>query len=413
MWGLPSFIFLFAFFHRAAPGTVAKELMHEFDASGTIVGLLAATYFYSYAGFMLPAGVLIDAYGARRVVSCGGAVMGLGTLAMAAARSPMLLFAGRLVIGLGATVTFIGAVKIAAAWFPPARFGTVAAMTATVGLFGSLLATFPLAALVVWVGWRGAFTIVGLVILVSCAACFALVRDHPAPAAAGEVVTPGLRVVRAGLRRVLANRDTWPPFVAFFCGYAAIGNLMLWAIPYLQDVYRLSTPTAALYATIPAGVMLVSAPLTGWLSDAVLRRRKLPYVALTLLSAALWTMHAATAGALPIWGVAALWALLGLGAGAFVLTWPIGREVNPPELAGIAVAVVNLGGFLGAALTQGPLGWVLDARWTGAMAGGARVYPTAAYAAAFWVCAAFIIAAVVSTLFLRETRGRNVYASPR
>jgi nitrate/nitrite transporter NarK len=170
-------------------------------------------------------------------------------------------------------------------------------MTATVGLCGSLLATFPLAALVVWVGWRGAFAIVGLVILVSCAACFALVRDHPAPAAAGEVVTPGLRVVRAGLRRVLANRDTWPPFVAFFCGYAAMGNLMLWAIPYLQDVYRLSTPTAALYATIPAGVMLVSAPLTGWLSDAVLRQRKLPYVALTLLSAALSTVWASTAGA--------------------------------------------------------------------------------------------------------------------
>lgn len=413
MWGLPTFIFLFAFFHRAAPGTIAKELMHEFDASGAIVGLLAATYFYSYAGFMIPAGVLIDAYGARRVVSCGGAVMGLGTLTMAAASSSMLLFAGRLVIGLGATVTFIGAVKIAAAWFPPSRFGTLSAMTATIGLFGSILANFPLAALVMWVGWRGAFTIVGLLILIGCVACFALVRDHPETGTAEEVVTPGLRAVRAGLRRVVANRDTWPPFVAFFFGYAAMGNLMLWAIPYLKDVYRLSTPAAALYATIPTGVMLVSAPLTGWLSDAVLRQRKLPYVALTLLSTVLWTVQAATTGALPLWGVAALWALLGLAAGAFVLTWPIGREVNPPELAGIAVAVVNLGGFLGAALTQGPLGWVLDARWTGVMAGGARVYPAAAYTAAFWVCAAFIVAALGSTLCLRETQGQNIYAAPR
>lgn len=410
MWGVPSFVFLFAFFHRAAPGTIAKELMHDFDASGAIVGLLAATYFYSYAGFMIPAGVLIDAYGARRVVACGGAVMALGTLAMAAASGAPLLFAGRFVIGLGAAVTFIGAVKIAAAWFPPSRFGTLSATTATVGVLGSILANFPLAALVAWTGWRGAFVVVGLAILLGCAACAVVVRDHPAAATASEPAAPGLRAVILGMRRVLVNPHTWPPFVAFFFGYAAMGNLMLWAIPYLKDVYRLSTPEAAVYASMTAGAMLVSAPLTGWLSDAVLRRRKLPYVGLTLLSGVLWTIQASMAGALPLWGVATLWGLLGLAGGAFVLTWPIGREVNPPELAGIAVAVVNLGGFLGAALTQGPLGWVLDARWTGAMAGGARVYPVEAYAAAFWVCAAFIAAAWGAALLLRETRGRNVYA---
>lgn len=63
---------------------------------------------------------------------------------------------------------------------------------------------------------------------------------------------------------------------------------------------------------------------------------------------------------------------MGVVGGAFVLTWPIGREVNPPHLAGVAVAVVNLGGFVGAALTQGPVGAVLDAGWTGRLVAGAR-----------------------------------------
>src|SRR2546426_9287066 len=97
----------------------------------------------------------------------------------------------------------------------------------------------------------------------------------------------------------------------------------------------------------------------------------------------------------------------------FVLTWPLGREVNPPRLAGSAVAVVNLGGFLGAALTQGPLGAVLDARWTGAVSGGARVYPLEAYAGAFAACAALALAAALLSLLLRETRGRNVYVDLR
>ena len=95
-----------------------------------------------------------------------------------------------------------------------------------------------------------------------------------------------------------------------------------------------------------------------------------------------------------------------------MLTWPIGREVNPPVLAGIAVAVVNLGGFLGAAVTQGPIGAVLDARWDGVMAAGARVYPLEAYRAAFVICAAFTLAGALMALASRETRAENVYGEP-
>jgi len=129
----------------------------------------------------------------------------------------------------------------------------------------------------------------------------------------------------------------------------------------------------------------------------------------TIGLAALWVAFAATLGALPLWGVYALLFAMGLAGGGFVLTWPLGREVNPPALGGIAVAVVNLGGFLGAALTQGLLGAVLDARWTGLAQAGARVYPLDAYRAAFAICAAFALAAALTTLAMRETRGQNVY----
>jgi hypothetical protein len=115
----------------------------------------------------------------------------------------------------------------------------------------------------------------------------------------------------------------------------------------------------------------------------------------------------------PLWAVYGLFLGMGLFGAAFVLTWPLGREVNPPHLAGIAVAVANLGGFLGAALTQGPVGAVLDAGWTGAMANGARVYPVAAYRHAFLACAAFAFLAAALSLLLRETRGQNIYAELR
>jgi MFS family permease len=412
MWGLPTFLFLIAFFHRVAPGVLAKDLMQAFGATGAVIGLLSATYFYAYAGFMIPAGLGVDAFGVRRVVAGGGAVMGLGALVMAASGGQGLLFAGRALVGAGAAVTFVGALKIAADWFPPAYFGTLSAVTATVGIAGSLIATAPLAALVTGIGWRGALIVVGLLTLLGSGLCGWLVRDHPAGAAADRPVLP-LGAVVAGLGQVLANRHTWPPFLAFFFFISGPQNLLLWVVPYLRDVYGLGTTEAALYATGTSLALLGAAPLTGYLSDRVLRRRKLPYMALTAASFVGWLVFVATLGRLPLGGVYALLFAFGLVGGAFVLTWPIGREVNPPRLAGMAVAATNLGGFLGIALTQGPLGAVLDAHWQGVSVAGARAYPVEAYRVAFAACAGLVLLSFLTTLFLRETRGKNVSAELR
>jgi sugar phosphate permease len=413
MWSLPALLFLIAFFHRVAPGVMAKELMQAFGVSGAVIGLLSATYFYSYAGFMVPAGLLIDAFGVRKVVAAGGAVMGAGTLLMGGATASAALFAGRFAVGLGATVTFIGALKIAATWFPPSRFGFLSAVTATVGVLGALIAAAPLAALVGVAGWRGAFWVVGIVTMAGSLLCLLVVRDRPGTERSDSPPAASFSVVMRGMAQVLRNRHTWPPFLGFFCLYTAMGNLMLWMVPYLRDVYGLGNTRAAVYASATALALLFAAPLTGFVSDEILKARKLPYTLLSAGQFALWVAFVATLGVLPLWAVYALFFAMGVVGGAFVLTWPIGREVNPPALAGIAVSVVNLGGFLGAAVTQGPIGALLDARWTGAMAEGARAYPVEAYRVAFAVCAAFALAATLLSFLLRETRGRNVYAELR
>ena len=413
MWSLPALLFLIAFFHRVAPGVMAKELMQTFGVSGAMIGLLSATYFYSYAGFMVPAGLLIDAFGVRKVVAAGGAVMGAGTLMMGAATAGAALFAGRFAVGLGATVTFIGALKIAATWFPPSRFGFLSAITATVGVLGALIAAAPLAALVAVAGWRGAFWVVGVITLAGSVLCLLVVRDRPGSGRTDAPAAASLAAVMSGMAQVLRNRHTWPPFLGFFCLYTAMGNLMLWMVPYLRDVYGLGNTRAAVYASAPSLALLFAAPLTGFVSDEILKARKLLYTLLSGSQFALWVAFVATLGALPLWAVYALFFLMGVVGGAFVLTWPIGREVNPPALAGVAVSVVNLGGFLGAAVTQGPIGALLDARWRGAMADGARAYPVEAYRVAFAVCAAFALAATLLSFLLRETRGRNVYAELR
>jgi MFS family permease len=413
MWSIPAFLFLFAFFHRAAPGVFAKELMQAFGATGAIIGLLSATYFYAYAALMIPAGVLLDRLGVRWVVAAGGLVMGAGTFLMALASGSALLFAGRFLVGAGASVMFVGALKIAAAWFPAPYFATLSAATAAIGVLGGLVGTAPMAWLAAGLGWRGALAAVGVVTLAGAACCLALVRDQPPDHRDVGVPVPGWPAVLAGLGRVLGNPHTWPPFLAFFFLYSATNNLLFWVVPCLRDVYGLGMTDAALYATATSVALLVAGPLTGFVSDRVLRRRRLPYAVLTAVQFVAWLGFVLTLGRLPLGGLYVLLLAMGLVGGAFVLTWPLGREVNPPELAGIAVAAVNLGGFAGAALTQGPLGALLDARWAGETVEGARVYPVEAYRASFAASAILILCSSLISLLFRETRGRNVYADPR
>jgi MFS family permease len=334
--------------------------------------------------------------------------MGVGGIMMGVAGSLPVLFAGRLLVGVGAAPTFIGTLKIAAAWFPPAQFGFLAAVTATVGVLGALISTLPLAALVALIGWRGAFWGVGLLTVAGAALCALGVRDRP-PGTVAQAEAGSLVDVLAGALQVLRNPHTWPPFLAFFCFYSVAGNQMLWIVPYLRDVYGLGLREAAFYATATSVALLLSAPLVGFASDRLLGRRKAPLLALSIVQGGLWVVFVATLGTVPLPLLYALLFAMGLSGAAFVLVWPIGREVNPPHLDGVAVAVVNLGGFLGAALTQGPIGAVLDARWTGALAAGARRYPLEAYQNAFTICAGLALAAALFSLLMRETRGRNIY----
>ena len=72
------------------------------------------------------------------------------------------------------------------------------------------------------------------------------------------------------------------------------------------------------------------------------------------------------------------------------------------ERVGVALAVVNTGGFLGAAVLQVLLGFVLDFHWQDAMREGARLYPPHAFAWAFRICLLLVGAALVSIALIRE-----------
>jgi sugar phosphate permease len=212
---------------------------------------------------------------------------------------------------------------------------------------------------------------------------------------------------RPELRSVLTNRAVWP---GFWVNFGVTGSLFafagLWGVPLMRDVFGLSRSDASLYTTAALAGFAIGSFLMGGLSDRIGRRRPV-ILGAGVLSCAVWLALMA----LP-WGPGLsgflLYTLLGLSAGGFVVTYAAAKEVVRPANAGMAIALVNTGLFLGAAIMQPLFGALVDAGWEGTMVEGIRVYDIQSYRYGLAASAAFAAIAVLAALRIRETHGRNI-----
>lgn len=178
-YALGTTAFVLAFFHRLAPGAIAADLRATFDASATALGFIAALYFYPYAAMQLPAGVLADSIGPRRLFTAGSVVAGIGSLLFAFATDVGWLLAGRAFVGLGVAVAFVSVLKLIASWYSDREFGTWVGVLMLVGNVGGVLATVPLAWITQYVSWRAVFAAAGVVSLLLALCIWLWVRDDP------------------------------------------------------------------------------------------------------------------------------------------------------------------------------------------------------------------------------------------
>lgn len=414
-WGIlvvPALLYFLSYFHRVAPVVVAGDLMAAFAVTAATLGALSAIYPYCFAAMALPGGSLTDFLGARRTLVLGGLSMSAGSVLFGLAPGFGAAFAGRLLVGLGASVILIAGLRLAAEWFRTEEFATVVGASQSVGSVGAVAGTTPLALLVEQIGWRQGFVTIGAVTALLAVACALTVRDRPEqPAARPRAVEPGLREIIAGIPGVIGNPHSWTVGLisgGIYGGFAAFVGL--WGVPYLTQVYELPRVRAANLVGLAALGLLVGAPLIGWLSDR-LRRRRLPLLVMTGLNVFTWLALVGPATPIAPALLPLVCFLIGLGSSVVVLVFAAIREVNDPRYVGVALGFHNLPTFLSFGLTQWVTGLVLDRYWDGALVAGARVYGADAYRAAFALCLLLAAGAFVSACLAPETRGRNIWSA--
>ena len=231
-------------FYRTANAVIAPDLMRELSISPESMGAVTGAFFLAFAAMQIPAGVLLDRFGPRRVMSGILLLAVAGSLVFAAAESAPGLAAGRVLMGAGCAAGLMGSMVVFARWFPQKWFATLAAVIFAVGGLGNLMATTPLALVSESIGWRGAF--IGMAVLTTgmAAVLFLVLRDAPPGHAISSrrVETP--REILAGLGQVLRDRRIWRLSAMQAVGYPVLMTIVaLWAGPYLDDVHGLDAVT--------------------------------------------------------------------------------------------------------------------------------------------------------------------------
>ena len=170
MIGLALLFIIYDYVIQVAPSVMTQVIMTDFKITAKGFGILGSSFLFAYAFMQIPAGFLLDRFGARLMLTIAALVSGFGSLLFASAHGILMGSSARVLVGTGSAFSFLGGVYIAYRWLKPSHFAfTVGCLQLGSG-FGAILGEAPLAKLLHSMSWRHSF-----IMLAGCAFLLALI----------------------------------------------------------------------------------------------------------------------------------------------------------------------------------------------------------------------------------------------
>jgi len=395
-------LYFFVYFFRTSPAVIAEDLMEEFSAGATIIGLMSSTYFYSYAVAQIPVGVLADTIGSKKTVGLFASITLLGTLIFAFSPNVTFLSIGRALIGFGGGGIFVPTQRILTRWFRTEEFARMNGLLISIGTLGALVSSAPLALLVALTGWRNSFLIIAAILSLLTLLNFSFVRDDPPVPIHPQTAGRRERVLES-LKKVLGNRNFRVLFVTSMITYGVMmGFQGLCGVNFFMDVYGIGKEQGATILMMISIGVIFGSPLGGALSEKLGRRKTVYQLALTgmILS---WTPFSVLFGRIPILLYYPLSFLFGFFNGMAVIFQTIGKESFPKDNIATGLATLNMAAFIGAAIVQGITGYLIELG--GRLNGG---YSPHGYHVTFLFYLVILLVAFALSFFVIEPRRSRV-----
>jgi len=361
-WSIVGLLFtasLINYLDRAAISFALPLISRDFQLTAETKGLLLSSFFWSYALMQIPIGWGADRFNLRWLYAGAFAIWSFAQGLTGFAGSFAMLLAFRILLGIGESIYLPGGTKIVSLLFSPKERGLPSGLFDFGTRTGLVLEGIMVPWLLVHLGWRRTFALLGFTALLWIAPWFWIFPRR--------LQLPNTQVAAAHLtwRRIarsLLSRNLLGICLGFFCFDYYWYVLVTWLPDYLVTVRHLSIVQAGFYASLAFFTFGIAEPIGGWIADTLIRRgwnetatrKGIVAVAFSMgafLIAAMRTPHTGSAIVLLIGAC-----LVGLATGNLLA---ILQSCAPSEVVGIWTGAENFAGNLAGIIAPLAVGFLI------------------------------------------------------
>jgi sugar phosphate permease len=339
------------------------------------MGVLLSNFLWTYALCQLPIGALIDRFGPRWLLGFGVILWSIAQIAVGFVTSMGQFAWTRVLLGIGESPQFPLGARVVRTWYNVRDRGMPTGIFNSASTLGPAIAPPLLTGLMIGVGWRWMFIVVGIAGIVVGLVWFFLYRD---PAARnltsaethylteGDDGSAGQSVNFAEWRSLFGFRTTWGMIFGNFGSGYMIWLYAAWLPGYLEIQRHMTIAHTGVIASIPYIFGFIGSLFGGWVCDRLMQAglspinsRKVPII-VGMIGMATFTVVAALAPSNTVAVVCiAVSMFLGNMAGATI--WALAVVAAPAKGVGSLGGMQNFGGFLGGALAPMVTGFIVQA----------------------------------------------------
>jgi len=413
--GLLFFITVVNYIDRSAISYAIGDIAQVLHLNDSQVGMILGAFGIGYMITTFFGGIWVDHVGARWALFFASLLWSLSIGLTGVAASFTVIYLMRILLGVAEGPNFPAVNRAVGDWLSP-RERAIALSNSLVAVPLALAIGAPIVtSLILGVGWRGMFIILGIVGLLWVPVWFFLFRDFPEHSR--HVNDEELRHIRASehvdrtrpakemrfrqahhvssgtlWKYLLVNRTLMANNWSFFVFGYYLFFFMTWLPSYLKSEYHLNLKSVGAFSILPWALATVLLWLVGYLSDWILRRtgslrlaRSYPIWISQLLSALcvvpLTFTHDLTTA------IVFITLAVGFGMSANSTFYAMNVDLMR-ERTGTALGVMDTffaaAGFLAPVIT----GWIVNA--------------TGSFKSAFWLMAVLAATSVLAVLIFHQ-----------
>ena len=365
------------FLDRSSLSIANTTVRSEMHLSATQMGWLLSAFSFAYGFAQLPLIGLLDRAGTRYVLGVGLTLWSAAQMLTGFVRSLGVFLVLRVLLGIGEAPFYPSGIRSTREWFPESTRGRATAVMSSSQTIGLSFAPPVLTAIMLSMGWRKMFVVLGAAGLVVAGLWMALHRARrdtpyaeepvapPSPAAHQATSTEATDAAEPAWRALLRQRSVWGMMLGWGGVNYTVWLYLAWLPAYLQDQRHLSLSASGWAAAIPFLAGAVGMLSSGTLSDA-LAKRGLPLTTIHRRNLVLG-MIASSAGTFVVArSETTAQAVAGTSVALFFIHfagtsgWGYVQAISPLRYVASLGALQNFFSFMIASAAPVVTGWLLD-----------------------------------------------------